>query len=102
MSEEAVRLDDVTEPGRLPSGLDMSRICYWKGPGHWWIYLPGGGIGELVNHQVEEHEDGTITVSPSIGLRKGATAGFARHGYLRRGRWEPCGDDQPFSSGSEA
>jgi hypothetical protein len=40
---------------------------------------------------VTEHEDGTITVKPSIGLgRAGAPGGFARHGFLTRGEWREC------------
>jgi len=41
----------------------------------------GGGVGE-VNHTVEEHEDGTITVSPSIVSPRGNY-----HGFLVRGEW---------------
>jgi hypothetical protein len=85
MSEQAQRLPDI-EPGGLPSGLDTKGVCYWKGAGAWWIYLPKAGIGCLSQHQVTEHIDGTITASPSIGLRK-ASGEFARHGWLEHGVW---------------
>lgn len=86
-AEEATRLKDV-ESG-LPKDLDLTKICYWYSSkeGRWYLYLPQGGIGCLVNHKVTEHADGTITVSPSIGLKKTPDAGFVRHGYLERGRW---------------
>lgn len=85
--ERATRLPDCFT-GDLPTGLKDDHVCYWKsGATGWWIYLPGAGIGRLTNHMVTEHDDGTITVSPSIGLRKANTGGFARHGFLERGTW---------------
>lgn len=48
--------------------------------GEWLARPPGCSLGSLEDHEVEEHEDGTITVTPSID------AGIW-HGYLRRGVW---------------
>lgn len=93
MTEAALRLADLDSDGHLPSDLDDTRICYWRSPGCWWIYLPRGGAGRLVDHDVVEHEDGTITVSPSIGMAR-SEGGYVRHGFFRRGVWEPCGDDR--------
>jgi len=42
-------------------------------------------IANLSGHQVIEHEDGTITVSPSILIAK--HTGEQWHGYLERGFW---------------
>jgi hypothetical protein len=42
-------------------------------------------IGGLSKHEVTEHEDGTITVSPSILIRH--WSGKIWHGYLERGIW---------------
>jgi hypothetical protein len=53
--------------------------------GRWVVRPPGQPAGELFEHQVEEHEDGTITVSPSIMLRLGTGRNW--HGYLERGVW---------------
>jgi len=55
--------------------------------GVWMCRVPatGFGSGTLGNHQVTEHEDGTITVSPSI-LSYGHD-GKQWHGYLERGVW---------------
>lgn len=44
-------------------------------------------IGNLGNHQVEEHEDKTISVQPSILITGWKTSW---HGYLERGVWRTC------------
>ena len=45
-------------------------------------------LAGLRNHQVIEHEDGTITVSPSILVwYEGADYREQWHGYLERGIW---------------
>lgn len=95
LSEHAKRLP-TPEPGHFPDGFDTQTICYWRDHrGVWMLYLPGGGLGDLSQHDVTEHEDGTITVSPSILVTSPRPAGERRrHGFLRRGVWEPCGDDR--------
>jgi hypothetical protein len=53
----------------------------------WWAAVPADGppmIGNLSGHQVEEHDDGTITVSPSILTGRGERQW---HGYLEHGVW---------------
>lgn len=58
----------------------------------WYCKAPGGHIGNLGGHDVTEHEDGTITVSPSILIstrRKGVDVQLW-HGYLERGVWREC------------
>lgn len=87
----AVRLPDA-EPGSFPEGFDENVMSYWMQSTTWMIYFPGHVLGTLVKHEVTEHDDDTITVSPSI---KVTSAGVHRHGFLKRGVWEPCGDDQP-------
>jgi hypothetical protein len=52
----------------------------------WWIKDPAGHVGRISKHTVEEHEDGTITVSPSI-LSTKADHGHDWHGFLERGVW---------------
>lgn len=56
--------------------------------GDWFMRppAPGFGVGGLGRHTVVEHEDGTITVSPSI-LVYGNREGHTWHGYLERGIW---------------
>lgn len=94
-STEARRLP-TPKPGKFADGFDPDSICYYQDHrGVWMLYLPGAGLGDLSEHDVTEHEGGTITVSPSILVTSGRGR---RHGYLRKGSWEPCGDDQPPAS----
>jgi hypothetical protein len=73
------------------SALDDVQICYWHTTAGWLLYLPGCGVGRLSLHAVQEHEDGTITVTPSIDM-KGHDSGQPthKHGYLTRGVWKDC------------
>lgn len=83
MSEQAVRVH-VNEAG---PELDTQKICYWKekSRGVWMIYFPHFGAGDLTLHTVEEHEDGTISVLPSILCTNHRGT---RHGFLKKGIWE--------------
>jgi hypothetical protein len=63
----------------------------WTRPPCWFVRDPSGVPGNLTNHTVVIHDDGTITVSPSIlttahdGDRKALW-----HGWLERGVWREC------------
>lgn len=104
LKSAAIRLPDSVD-GEFPEGFDDSLICYWRDSRFqemWLIYLPGGGAGNLSRHTITEHDDGTITVSPSILMTSNDPKRRRRHGFLRRGVWEPCGDDispSPVSEG---
>lgn len=52
----------------------------------WFCCPPRGAVGSLADHTVTEHEDGTITVSPSI-LMPSTTEHGNWHGYLEHGIW---------------
>lgn len=79
-TEPALRTD------HYPADHQEDRICYWKNSdGFFMIYIPKIGVGQLKKHEVEEHEDGTVSVSPSIVLSNGH---ISRHGLLKRGIWE--------------
>jgi hypothetical protein len=68
---------------RLPEG------GYGKdAAGNWFVRPPGSHMGELHAHSVTEHEDGTITVEPSIDGRDENGCGY--HGHLIRGEWQAC------------
>ena len=54
--------------------------------GGWMARPPGNHTGDLSQHDVTEHEDGTITVSPSILI----TGEHTWHGYLEKGVWREC------------
>ena len=66
---------------------------YMKGAGdrQWWARTPvnasfaRGAIANLERHDVTEHADGTITVSPSILVSAAPSQSW--HGFLRRGVW---------------
>lgn len=71
--------DDNTIPsaGEYGKGMD----------GNWYCVPPNAPdlIGNLSRHEVTEHEDGSITVSPSILI--GDMSRHSWHGYLERGVW---------------
>ena len=48
--------------------------------GTWMARPPVGSAGHLTDHEVTEHEDGTISVSPSI-------LSDDYHGFLEHGVW---------------
>jgi len=58
----------------------------------WYCMAPAGGSmrGNLSAHNVIEHEDGTITVSPSILISGGLDMKQSRHGHLTKGIWKEC------------
>lgn len=66
--------------------------------GDWFGMTPNGHLAGLRLHNVIEHEDGTITVAPSIGVRgdrqydagirvSAPNGEWLWHGYLERGVW---------------
>lgn len=68
---------------------------YAKAPvGVWHAITPNGHGANLSAHQVEEHEDGTITVTPSIEVFWPGRGDTPRHtfyhGHLTRGVWAAC------------
>jgi hypothetical protein len=75
---------------RVPDGTEnFAPGDYGRLGGHWMANAPGGHLGDLTNHTVTEHEDGTITVAPSI-LISARIDGVDRelwHGFLEAGIW---------------
>lgn len=75
--------DQIPESGQYGKGSD----------GNWFGCVPGNGDKfnlfhcNLSKHEVVEHADGTITVSPSILV---TSHRGQWHGYLRAGEWEEC------------
>jgi hypothetical protein len=49
------------------------------------VNTPNGHVGDVSRHDVVEHDDGTITVSPSILVSD--ASGTQYHGFLERGVW---------------
>lgn len=78
---------------------EFGAYCFYEG--HWWVVPPepleraildaegmrlnvGPQWGSIEEHEVTEHEDGAITVNPSI-----AYEGIYKYdGWLRRGEWD--------------
>ena len=88
---------------RLPDYIDWSSDWqpgdYSKAKSFWIVCTPNGEVGVLTKHTVTEHEDGTITVSPSILIypHKGYDEDTKQaidmpgwHGFLERGVWRSC------------
>jgi hypothetical protein len=73
------RIDASSNPRFAPG--EYGRVS----DGTWYACTPNGMLGNLANHEVTEHEDGTITVSPSILVT--GWDGQEWHGYLERGVW---------------
>lgn len=68
--------DSIPESGEYGKASD----------GHWQCCPPDTDlVGNLSKHTVTEHEDGTITVKPSILIRH--WSGKEWHGWLERGVW---------------
>lgn len=83
-----------TQGRRLPDGpVNFGTLApgdYMRDEhGLWMCMAPRGSAGNLSAHQVVEHEDGTISVSPSIKITD-HRPGHSWHGFLKRGVWREC------------
>ena len=84
-------------PGHIPSLLDGDYVMITDlrdGIPYWYAKTPNGYQCNLRNHKIEEHADGTITVSPSIlvSTAKPDPGGILTsyqvwHGFLEKGKW---------------
>lgn len=69
-------------------GFAVAPGTYWREKdGVWWMCTPTGFAGKLTGHTVEEHEDGTITVNPSILTPVPEDSSLYYHGWLKHGEW---------------
>jgi hypothetical protein len=74
------------EPHEFEAG-DYGR--WERADDNWYACCPDGSCANLTSHEVTEHEDGTITVTPSIlvsTMRNGEKIPLW-HGFLERGVW---------------
>jgi hypothetical protein len=78
---------DVSDSHKAHESLEPGG--YRRSDGEWECVTPNGLRGRLTNHDVTEHEGGTITVSPSILVEWPNASGKGKswHGYLERGVW---------------
>jgi hypothetical protein len=77
------------EPHQFQAG-DYGR--WERDDNNWYAQTPNDHGANLRSHHVTEHEDGTITVSPSILVstsRHGVPV-EVWHGFLERGVWRPA------------
>lgn len=63
--------------------------------GNWYGMTPNGHLANLRAHSVTEHEDGTITVTPSILVSRPSAQCSTPdkelwHGFLTKGEWKSC------------
>jgi hypothetical protein len=86
-------MDTTTQGRRRPDGTESHELVpgdYARNPREGWICRPpwrhAGGC--LAGHRVVEHEDGTITASPSILITIPHIGRW--HGFLERGTWREC------------
>jgi uncharacterized protein DUF6527 len=81
------RREDGTQPWELEPGDYCVRVDAESGVRIAWVVTPNGnGPARLEGWDLTEHDDGTITVSPSILAHpSGNQPGW--HGFLERGIW---------------
>jgi hypothetical protein len=62
---------------------------YGRWEGAWYAITPNGHAANLGSHEVLEHPDGSITVSPSIRVSTSRDGKPIEvwHGFLERGVW---------------
>lgn len=78
---------------KAPHELQPGQYGRWEPDDfNWYACTPNDMLANLSAHEVTEHADGTITVSPSILVTGG---GRRYHGYLRAGVWETLPDSTP-------
>lgn len=80
------RVELIPQPGGYQL-LNPGEYGKWT-DGKWNACTPNGHGANLGAHDVTEHEDGTITVTPSILVSN--RDGPLWHGYLTRGVWREC------------
>jgi hypothetical protein len=75
--------DHRDQPGLQPG--DYQRVTLDGGVA-WYAMTPNGHLANLGNHTITEHDNGTITVAPSI-LIESAKHLSLWHGWLEHGIW---------------
>jgi Family of unknown function (DUF6527) len=79
--------EDQKQPGSYGRGAYTDPKVAAANKGRWEICSPDGELGAIgPSWTITEHEDGTITVHPSIWFNN--STGW--HGFLERGFWRSC------------
>lgn len=70
-------------------GTDEAKSIDWMNTmNRWQICAPDGSQGSIATHKVIEHDDGTVTMTPSLDWSQRRPGGW--HGFLERGIWRSC------------
>jgi Family of unknown function (DUF6527) len=84
------RREEGTKPWELEPGDYCVRVDAETNERVAWVVTPNGnGPARLDGWDLTEHEDGTITVSPSILAHESGNQPYW-HGFLERGVWRSC------------
>jgi len=79
---------------RIYEGFPQNPGEYMKDEEHnRWVFCLPNGIHGAINTktwQITEHEDGTLTVSPSILTTVSNNPQYSWHGFLEHGIWREC------------
>lgn len=70
-------------PVEVEKILPLGGYAYMPRCKLWYFKAPNGDVGTNGDHKITEHEDGTLTVSPSLQFMSGKRW----HGWLERGVW---------------
>jgi uncharacterized surface anchored protein len=89
MSQETIGRRVLADAAGYVSFADLRPGDYFLVNGEWTGVTPNGYHCNLRGHAIEEHEDGTITVTPSI-LVSLAEDCEVWHGFLESGVWREC------------
>ncbi len=85
---QGIRLYPDAEGNYPWSSIQPGSYFHKDGDG-WYGMTPNGHMAALRKHACTEHEDGTLTVSPSI-LVSGNEHVQLWHGFLEKGIWREC------------
>ncbi len=71
--------------------MDMEIGDYGYFNGHWWVRAPNGDLCMVDAWTITEHEDTTITMSPSLLIHEPGDKSKPKwHGFLNHGEWSEC------------
>jgi hypothetical protein len=81
------RVELIPQEGGFQS-LSPGEYGKWA-DGEWYAETPNGHGANISGHVITEHEDGTITVTPSIAVSTSLNGKKVEvfHGWLIRGEW---------------
>ena len=86
---QAIIGDRVPDFSMKPHQLKPGEYGRCAPDGDWYGIPPGTAVlANFAGHDITEHDDGTVTVAPSILVGRCHQVDW--HGFLERGEWRPC------------